>query len=60
MDNLAEEEDSIRDIRNMFFDSDINKDGFLTLDELYNMFNKIGAGVSKEEVIAFMSEVDDN
>ena len=60
MKDLAEQQDSIRDIRNMFVDADINKDGFLTQDELYNMFNKLGAGVSKDDIVTFMSEVDDN
>jgi len=45
---------------NMFRDADINKDGFLSFDELYNLFSKIDSNVSQDELMALMSEIDEN
>ena len=50
-DELIDQEDSIIDISNMFYDADINKDGYLSFDELYNLFNKISANVSKDDLV---------
>jgi Ca2+-binding EF-hand superfamily protein len=44
----------------MFHDADINKDGVLQFDELYNFFHKIGADISKGDLIAMMKEIDAN
>lgn len=43
---LIEQQDSIIEITNMFHDADINKDGLLQFDELYNLFNKIDSNIT--------------
>lgn len=44
----------------MFHDSDINKDGVLTFDELYNLFNKINPEITRNELMILMKEIDEN
>ena len=57
---LIEQQDSIIEITNMFHDSDINKDGVLTFDELYNLFNKINPEITRNELMILMKEIDEN
>ena len=52
------QEDRVEDLRAKFLEADVDNSGFLTVDELYNLFNKMGSGVSENEVIQMMAEVD--
>lgn len=57
---LIEQQDSIIEITNMFHDADINKDGTLTFDELYNLFRKINPEITRNELMILMKEIDEN
>jgi len=44
----------------MFYDADINKDGVLSFDELYNLFSRINPEITKNELMILMKEIDEN
>jgi Ca2+-binding EF-hand superfamily protein len=44
----------------MFYDADINKDGVLTFDELYNLFSKINPDMTRNDLMTLMKEIDEN
>ena len=58
MNDVIEDEDAVYDLNSMFHNADINKDGYLSIDELYIMFNQFDVNISKDEIISFMREID--
>ena len=57
-DELMNSEDKVDDLRAKFLEADVDHSGFLSVDELYNMLHKMGAGVEQEDVIQLMAEID--
>jgi Ca2+-binding EF-hand superfamily protein len=58
MDELIEDEDSINDLNSMFHQADINKDGYLTIDELDIMFKQYDTNITYEDLVVLMKEID--
>lgn len=42
----------------MFLEADTDYSGFLSVGELYNIFKKIGADVTEDDIIELMTEID--
>ena len=58
-ENILEVENDINELRAMFYEADINKSGFLDMDELYNFFNiKLDAHITREELRDLVNSVD--
>ena len=58
-ENIIEVENDINELRAMFYEADINKSGFLDMDELYNFFNvKLEAHITREELRDLVNSVD--
>lgn len=57
-EELLRQEDRVEDLRSKFLEADVDRSGFLSVDELWNLLQKMGAGVEHEDVIQLMSEVD--
>lgn len=55
---ILEDEDAIQDLNAMFHQADINKDGYLSIDELDIMFKQHSANISYDEILSFMKEID--
>lgn len=55
---LLEDEDAIQDLNSMFHNADINKDGYLSIDELDIMFKQNDVNITYEEILNFMKEID--
>ena len=55
---LIEDEDAVYDMNTMFHNADINKDGYLSIDELYIMFKQFDVNVTYDEIVSFMREID--
>lgn len=55
---LIEDEDAVQDLYSMFHQADINKDGYLSIDELDIMFKQYDTNISFEELLTFMKEID--
>jgi Ca2+-binding EF-hand superfamily protein len=51
-------EDNVEDFRKMFREADIDGSGYLTVDELYSVVQKMGADVTQDDIIQLMSEID--
>lgn len=58
MDELVSQEDNAEDMREKFKAADTDYSGFLTVDEFYACLLSMEIMVSKEEVISFFSEFD--
>ena len=58
MTELVEDEDSIIDLNSMFHQADINKDGYLTIDELDIMFKQYNTNITYEDLVGLMKEID--
>lgn len=57
-EELFQQEDRVEDLRARFLEADVDYSGFLSVDELWNVLQKMGADVSHEDVIQLMSEID--
>ena len=55
---IIENEDAIQDLNTMFYNADINKDGFLSIDELDIMFKQHHTNISYEDIVSLMKEID--
>lgn len=55
---LIDDEDAIQDLNTMFHNADINKDGYLTIDELDIMFKQCNANITYEDLVGLMREID--
>jgi Ca2+-binding EF-hand superfamily protein len=60
LDELVSKEDRTEDIRAMFKEADTDYSGFLSIDEMYACLLKMGADVTKQEVIDLFTEFDIN
>jgi len=56
--DLLEDEDSLQDLNSMFHNADINKDGYLSIDELDIMFKQSGVTISFDDIVSLMKEID--
>jgi Ca2+-binding EF-hand superfamily protein len=45
-------------LRALFLEADVDFSGFLSVMELYNIFKKLGADVSENDIIELMTEID--
>ena len=45
------QEDQVEDLRAKFLEADIDRSGFLSVDELFNLLNRMGSGVTHDEVV---------
>ncbi len=45
-------------MRALFLEADVDFSGFLSVMELYNIFKKLGADVSENDIIELMTEID--
>lgn len=57
---LTNQEDNLADMRRFFLEADVDGSGFLTADEIYNAINKMGADVTRHDVVELMMELDSN
>ena len=55
---LLEDEDAIHDLNAMFHQADINKDGYLSIDELDIMFKQYNTNITYEDLVRLMKEID--
>lgn len=50
-ENILEVENDINELRAMFYEADLDKSGFLDMDELYNFFKvKLKANITRDEL----------
>jgi Ca2+-binding EF-hand superfamily protein len=45
-------------LRALFLEADVDFSGFLSVMELYNIFKKLGADVTENDIIELMTEID--
>ena len=45
-EELLSQEDRVEDLRARFLEADVDRSGFLSVDELYNLLHKMGAEVT--------------
>ena len=58
-ERILQVEDSINELRAMFYEADMDKSGFLDMDELYNFFKlKLNADITKDELKNLVQGVD--
>ena len=55
---ILENEDAIQDLNSMFHNADINKDGYLSIDELDIMFKQNNTNISYDDIVSLMKEID--
>ena len=60
MDSYINSEQEVEDLRALFKDSDTDHSGFLSIDEFYIALLKMGADVTRDDVVAYFSEFDVN
>jgi Ca2+-binding EF-hand superfamily protein len=58
LDEIVAQEDTVEDLRAKFREADVDYSGFLEIDEFYVCLTKMGAMVSRQEVIDLFSEFD--
>lgn len=56
--DIVEDEVALKDLNAMFYQADINKDGYLSVDELDIMFKQNNANITYQELLSFMKEID--
>ena len=58
-ENILEVENDINELRAMFYEADLDKSGFLDMDELYNFFKvKLKANITRDELKNLVRSVD--
>ena len=58
-EHILEVENDINELRAMFYEADLDKSGFLDMDELYNFFNvRLEAHISRTELKNLVKTVD--
>ena len=58
-ENILEVENDINELRAMFYEADLNKSGFLDMDELYNFFKiRLQADITRDELKKLVQSVD--
>ena len=45
-------------MRRIFLEADVDKSGFLSIEELFMALKKFGADVLQEDIVQLMSEID--
>ena len=60
MDCYINSEQEVEDLRALFKDADTDHSGFLSIDEFYIALLKMGADVTRDDVVAYFSEFDVN
>jgi Ca2+-binding EF-hand superfamily protein len=58
LDELLSGDDELEDLRAKFKEADTDYSGFLSVDEFYACLLRMGADVSRNEVIALFMEFD--
>jgi Ca2+-binding EF-hand superfamily protein len=58
LDELLSGDDELEDLRAKFKEADTDYSGFLSVDEFYACLLRMGADVSRKEVIALFMEFD--
>ena len=58
-ERILQVEDDINELRAMFYEADLNKSGFLDMDELYNFFRlKLQADITRDELKNLVQKAD--
>ena len=55
---ILENEDAVQDLNSMFYNTDINKDGYISIDELDIMFKQHNTNISYDDIVSLMEEID--
>jgi Ca2+-binding EF-hand superfamily protein len=58
-DNMIEAENDLNELKAMFYEADLDQSGYLSVDELYNLFNtKLEANITRDQLKDLMLNVD--
>ena len=60
LDSYLKPQQDMEDLRALFKEADTDMSGFLSIDEFYVCFLKLGCNVSRDEIVGYFSEFDIN